>query len=133
MSRGQYQSQARAVSQYQDQISDVEQRSREAIFVLNSTDVTIDTTDTQVAVSLQAALQVAIAIVINISIDDGERAKEVTEQLLGYSRIEQVNKQLIVVDGSESVNVTTTDTNVAASVQVLLQILIALVGQLNLF
>lgn len=133
MSRGQYQSQARAVSQYQDQISDVEQRSREAIFVLNSTDVTIDTTDTQVAVSLQAALQVAIAIVINISIDDGERAKEVTEQLLGYSRIEQVNKQLIVVDGSESVNVTTTDTDVAASVQVLLQILIALVGQLNLF
>lgn len=124
--------QSRAVSQYADQISDIEQQSREAIFILNSTDVTVDTTDTQVAVSLQAALQVAIVIVVNISIASSSRAQEVTEELLGYSRIDQSNRQLIVIDGSESVNVTTTDTDVAASIQVLLQILLTLVAQLDI-
>lgn len=124
--------QSRAVSQYADQISGIEQQSREAIFILNSTDVTVDTTDTQVAVSLQAALQVAIVIVVNISIASSSRAQEVTEELLGYSRIDQSNRQLIVIDGSESVNVTTTDTDVAASIQVLLQILVTLVAQLDI-
>ncbi|WP_232824129.1 MULTISPECIES: spore coat protein [Paraliobacillus] len=124
--------QSRAVSQYADQISDIEQQSKEAIFILNSTDVTVDTTDTQVAVSLQAALQVAIVIVVNISIASSSRAQEVTEELLGYSRIDQSNRQLIVIDGSESVNVTTTDTDVAASIQVLLQILLTLVAQLDI-
>lgn len=133
MSRHRTYNQDQVVSQYQNSISDIEQRSREAIFVLNSKDITVTSTDTKVAASLQVALQVAIAIVINISIADSERAKEVTEELLGFSRIEQASKQLIVVDGSESVSVSTTDTDVAASIQVLLQILIALVGQLNLF
>lgn len=133
MSRHRTYNQDQVVSQYQNSISDIEQRSREAIFVVNSKDITVTSTDTKVAASLQVALQVAIAIVINISIADSERAKEVTEELLGFSRIEQASKQLIVVDGSESVSVSTTDTDVAASIQVLLQILIALVGQLNLF
>lgn len=133
MSRHRTYNQDQVVSQYQNSISDIEQRSKEAIFVLNSKDITVTSTDTKVAASLQVALQVAIAIVINISIADSERAKEVTEELLGFSRIEQASKQLIVVDGSESVSVSTTDTDVAASIQVLLQILIALVGQLNLF
>ncbi|QTM98787.1 hypothetical protein ERJ70_05430 [Sediminibacillus dalangtanensis] len=123
---------ANHVSQYADQIADLEQSSREAIFVLNSTEVTVDTTDTQVAVSLQAALQVAIAIVIHISIADDTRATQVTEELLQYSRIGQSNRQLIVVDGSEGVTVTTTDTDVAASIQVLIQILVSLVAQLDI-
>jgi len=123
---------ARQVSQYADQISDIEQQSREAIFILNSSDVTVDTTDTQIAVSLQAALQVAIVIVVNISVASSTRAKEITEELLGYSRIDQSNRQLIVIDGSESVSVTTTDTDVAASIQVLLQILVSLVAQLDI-
>ncbi|GGM39688.1 hypothetical protein GCM10011351_27290 [Paraliobacillus quinghaiensis] len=123
---------ARNVSQYADQISEIEQKSREAIFILNSSDVTVDTTDTQIAVSLQAALQVAIVIVVNISVASSTRAKEITEELLGYSRIDQSNRQLIVIDGSESVSVTTTDTDVAASIQVLLQILVSLVAQLDI-
>ncbi|MEC5424645.1 spore coat protein [Virgibacillus sp. C22-A2] len=121
------------VSQFANQISKLEQSSKEAIFVIDSKDVTVDTTDTQVAVSLQAALQVAIAIVINISIEDDARASKITEELMSYSKVDQSNKQLIVVEGSEGVTVTTTDTDVAVSIQVLLQVLIALVGQLDLF
>ncbi|MDC3417675.1 spore coat protein [Aquibacillus salsiterrae] len=123
---------AKNVSQYQDQIAGLEQSSNEAIFVLNSTDVNVDTTDTQIAVSLQAALQVAIAIVVQISIADSSEAKQVTEDLLAYAQIEQSNRQLIVVDGSEGVTITSTDTDIAASIQVLLQILLTLVGQLDI-
>ncbi|MRH44953.1 hypothetical protein GH741_20115 [Aquibacillus halophilus] len=129
---GKTNNEAKAVSQYANEISDIEQSSREAIFILNSTEVTVDTTDTQVAVSLQVALQVAIAIVVNISIADSSRAEKVTEELLAYSQIDQLNRQLIVIDGSENVTVSTTDTDVAASIQVLLQVLISLVGQLDI-
>lgn len=122
-----------SVSQFANQVSRLEQQSKEAIFVINSKGVTVDTTDTQVAASLQAALQVAIAIVINISIGDDARASKVTEELLSYSRVDQTNRQLIVIEGSEEVTCTTTDTDVAISIQVLLQILVALVGQLDLF
>lgn len=132
MSRGNNRPRARTVSQFSDQISGIDQRSKEAIYILNSTDVTVDTTDTQIAVSLQAALQVAIVIVVNISIASSSRAQEVTEQLLAFSQIDQSNRQLIVIDGCESINVTTTDTDVAASVQVLLQILVAVVAQLDI-
>ncbi|MCT2535230.1 spore coat protein [Aquibacillus koreensis] len=126
------QTNANSVSQYADQIGDIEQRSNEAIFVLNSKEVTVESTDTQVAVSLQVALQVAIAIVVQISIADDARAEKVTEELMGYARIDQSNRQLIVIDGCEGVNVSTVDTDVAASIQVLLQILVALVGQLDI-
>ncbi|MDC3413615.1 spore coat protein [Aquibacillus sp. 3ASR75-11] len=127
-----HQNNSKTVNQLSNQISTIDQNSREAIYVLNSNEVEVNTTDTQVAVSLQAALQVAIAIVVNISIADSSRAKQVTEELLAYSQVDQSNRQLVVVDGSENVTVTTTDTDVAASIQVLLQILIALVGQLDI-
>ncbi|WP_163971755.1 spore coat protein [Oceanobacillus halotolerans] len=123
---------SKRVNQFATQISNMEQNSREAIFISDSTDVTVDTTDTQVAASLQGALQVAIAIVINLSIADDARAEKVTNELLSYAQVGQENGQLIVVEGSESVNVTTTDTDVAISIQVLLQILVALVGQLDI-
>ena len=45
-----------------DQLTDIDQSSSEVIFIRDSCDITVETTDTQVAVSLQAALQVAIAI-----------------------------------------------------------------------
>jgi len=47
--------------------------------------------------------------------------------------MKQVNKQKLVIENSKDVKVTTTDTDVAISLQVLLQILIALVVNIDIF
>ncbi|AMW99804.1 spore coat protein [Rummeliibacillus stabekisii] len=114
------------------EVADIDQSSNEIIIIRDSCDITVETTDTQVAVSLQAALQVAIAIVVNITIADSSRAETVTQELLQRAQIRQANRQKLVIVNSRSVNVTTTDTDVAISLQLLLQILVALVAQLDI-
>lgn len=121
------------VSQVANQVSETDQFSSETIIVKDSCDIDIHSTDTQVAVSLQVALQVAIALVINLTIADSARAEQVTQQLLQESDIRQTNKQKLVIENSKDVKVTTTDTDVAISLQVLLQILIALVVNIDIF
>ncbi|QGQ47854.1 spore coat protein [Metabacillus sediminilitoris] len=121
------------VQQYADQVSDIEQFSSETIIVRDSTNISVTTTDTQVAVSLQVALQVAIALVINLTIADSNRAEQVTQQLLQQADMKQVNRQSLVIENSSGVTVATTDTDVAISLQVLLQILVALIVSLDIF
>src|SRR5699024_11201738 len=115
-----------------DQISEIEQASNEVIIIRDSLDINVDTTDTKVAVSLQAALQVAISVVINITIADSARAEKVTQELLEMSQIRQTNRQRLVIVNSREVDVTTTDTDIAISLQVMLQILVALFAQLGI-
>src|SRR5699024_9774419 len=95
-----------------DLLSDIEQASDEVIIIRDSCEIDVVTTDTKVAVSLQAALQVAIAVVINITIADSARAEKVTQELLEFSQIRQTNRQKLVIVNSRSVDVTTTDTDV---------------------
>ncbi|MBY0223449.1 MULTISPECIES: spore coat protein [Sporosarcina] len=115
-----------------DVISDIDQFSNEVIVIRDSCDVMVSTTDTQVAVSLQAALQVAIAFVVNISIADGTRAEKVTAELLERAQIRQTNRQKLIIENSRNIEVTTVDTDVAISLQLLLQILLALIVQLDI-
>ena len=112
--------------------SDIDQLSHELIVIRDSCNVTVSTTDTQIAASLQAALQVAIAVVINISIADGTRAERVTAELLEKSHIRQTNRQKLIIVNSRDIEVTTEDTDIAISLQLLLQILLALIVQLDI-
>ncbi|GMR67912.1 hypothetical protein BAC7755_45800 [Bacillus sp. MN7755] len=48
------------------------------------------------------------------------------------SSVKQVNKQETVIRNSRNVTVTTTDTDIAVNVQILLQILLALLVKLNI-
>jgi spore coat protein X len=114
------------VEQEATQTQEMVQSTNESIVIKNSCDIKVVTADTKVAISLQAALQVAIAVVIRISILDGEEADRITQELLQSSQIRQTTRQSVVIDGSRNVTVTATDTDVAASIQLLLQILVAL-------
>ncbi|APH05886.1 spore coat protein [Bacillus weihaiensis] len=114
------------------QINETVQASEEYIFIKDSCNIEVTSTDTQVAVSLQAAIQVAIALVINLTIADSNRAEQVTEQLLQNSVIKQANKQKLIIENSRDVTVTTSDTDVAISLQVMIQILIALLVQIDI-
>jgi|SRR5690625_1410305 len=114
------------------QEAEIDQSSNEVIIIRDSCDISVETTDTQIAASLQAALQVAIAVVINITIADSSRAETVTQELLEKSQIRQSNRQKIVIVNSRSIDVATMDTDIAVSLQLLLQILVALVVQLDI-
>jgi spore coat protein X len=122
-----------AVQQEADQVNEMEQISSETIIIRDSCNIDVSTTDTQIAVSLQVALQVAIALVINLTIADNDRAEQVTQQLLQQADIKQINKQKLIIENSSEVSVATTDTDVAVSLQLLLQILVALIVSIDIF
>lgn len=108
------------------------QQSFEQIIVIDSADVEVTSTDTQAAVSLQAAIQAAIVLVISISIADSQRAERLTQDLLARVRTQQVNRQQTIIENSRGVRITTTDTDLAVNIQLLLQILLALVVRLDI-
>jgi len=119
-------------SQGSNQVNETEQISSEAIIIRDSCEIEVSSTDTQVAASLQVAIQAAIALVINLTIADSDQAEKITQQLLQESDIKQLNKQNLVIENSRNVNITTTDTDVAVSLQALLQVLVALVADIDI-
>ncbi|WP_433947804.1 spore coat protein [Bacillus tropicus] len=121
-----------SVSEAAAQESKTHQISEESITIVDSADVEVTTTDTKAALSIQAALQAAIVVIISISIADSEKADRVAQELFQKSSIKQINKQETVIRNSRNVTVTTTDTDIAVNVQILLQILLALLVKLNI-
>lgn len=57
------------------------QHSFETIVVKDSCDVEVKTTDTQAAINVQVGLQAAIALILSISILDGDKADKVSQDL----------------------------------------------------
>ncbi len=82
-----------AVSQDGDQYSFMDQESAEMIWVKESCNITVDSTDTQVGVSLQASLQLAITLVLNIAIGNTDRSEAVSQDLIQSFNADQINKQ----------------------------------------
>jgi spore coat protein X len=120
------------IFQEAEQIAKTEQLSFERIIVKDSEGVRVHTTDTQVAATIQAALQVAIAVVVRITIGDSEQADGVLEELKQVSSIKQKNAQKTIIENSTNVRVTTTDTDVAVNLQLLLQVLVAILASLDI-
>jgi spore coat protein X len=120
------------VTQGPDQVVQTEQASFEWIIIKDSEAVEVHTTDTQVALSLQAAIQAAIAVVISITVGDSETGKAVVQDLRQFFRSRQRNSQKTHVEGSKNVTITTTDTQVAVNIQAMLQILVAIVAKLDI-
>lgn len=108
------------------------QESYEQIIVIDSADVEITTTDTQAALSLQVALQAAISLVISISIGGSSRdAERITQELIANVKSKQINRQQTYVENSRGVRITTTDNDLIVNIQLLLQILIALLVRID--
>ncbi|MDQ7237415.1 spore coat protein [Bacillus pacificus] len=114
------------------QAGEIDQVSEEYIEIVDSADVQVTTTDTKAALSIQAALQAAIVVVVSISIADSEKADKITQELFQKSSIKQINRQKTFIKNSRNVTVTTTDTDIAVNIQILLQILLALLVKLNI-
>jgi spore coat protein X len=119
------------VEQEAEQSSRTLQRSEELIIIRDSCGVDVKTTDTQAAVNLQVALQLAIAVVLSLTIADNEKAEAVAQDLLQRVQVRQVNQQRTVIENSRNVQVITTDTDVSVNIQVLVQVLLALVAKID--
>ena len=120
------------VAQSSRQKAETNQTSNERIYVIDSADVEVTTTDTKAAISIQAALQAAIGVVLSIAIADSAKTDQITQELFQKASIKQKNNQLTVVKNSRNVRVTTTDTDLAVNVQLLLQLLLALLVKLEI-
>ena len=120
-----------AVFQDGDQVSSVDQSSDEVIWIKDSCNISVQTTDTQASVSLQVGLQLAIALVVSIVIGNSEQGETVAQDIFQQFNNEQTNRQRIYIDNSNDVNIVTTDTDLAVNIQALLQVLVSLVVKLD--
>lgn len=120
------------VEQEAVQESDTIQTSDETIVVRNSCDVKVTTHDTKAALNLQASLQFAIAAVLSVSIADGDAANEISQELFQKSFMKQASNHRTLIENSKGVTVHTVDTDISVNIQLLAQILAALVAKLNI-
>ncbi|ALX49235.1 hypothetical protein AOX59_11950 [Lentibacillus amyloliquefaciens] len=109
----------------------MDQESAELIWVKESCDIKVDSRDTQIGLSLQASLQLAISLVVNIAIADSARSEAISQDLMQSFDSDQINKQKIFIYNTKDANVTTRDTDLAINIQVLLQLLLMLVVMID--
>jgi len=113
------------------QVKDI-QINEELIFINNSLDVDVHTTDTKIALSLVAALNAAISLVLNLSVASNCNVEEIKQNLYQSAGIRQVSVQKTIIENSRNVKVETTDTQVAINIQLLLLILLSLLINLDI-
>jgi spore coat protein X len=121
------------VEQEARQVEETFQDSHECIIIRDSEDVSVHTTNTHAAVNLQAALQLAIAVVLSITIGDSPTSDSIVQELTQRTETTQLTRQKLLIENSHDVHVTTTDTDAAVNIQLLLQVLLALVVKLDVF
>ncbi|MCK2018982.1 spore coat protein [Peribacillus frigoritolerans] len=108
------------------------QLSEELIYIKDSCNVNITSTDVKAALSLQAALQAAIAVIVSISVADADNADKITQQLIQSSNVKQITRQKTIVENSRDIEITTTDAQIALNIQLLLQLLLALIVEIDI-
>ncbi|KON68192.1 spore coat protein [Peribacillus butanolivorans] len=108
------------------------QLSEELIYIKDSCNVNVTSTDVKAALSLQAALQAAIAVIVSISIADAENAERITQELIQSSNVRQITRQKTIVENSRDIDITTTDAQIALNIQLLLQLLLALIVEIDI-
>ncbi|MBO0997218.1 spore coat protein [Bacillus sp. SD075] len=108
------------------------QLSEELIYIKDSCNVNVTSTDVKAALSLQAALQAAIAVIVSISIADADNAEKITQELIQSSNVKQITRQKTIVENSRDIDITTTDAQIALNIQLLLQLLLALIVEIDI-
>ena len=108
------------------------QRSEEWIIIKDSEDIQVKTTDTQAAVSLQVGIEAALAIVLRLAIADDSRVEGVLQDFHQVTRTRQSNRQKTIVEQSKNIEIVTRDLDVAINLQLLIQLLLAVIAVLDI-
>ncbi len=121
------------VSQGAGQVSILDQESDECIWIKDSCNITVKSHDTQAAVSLQVGLQLAIALVLSISLGDSDQGRAIAQEMFQKFDDTQTNVQKIYIENSKDCEIVTTDTDLSVNIQALLEVLVTLVARLDIF
>lgn len=108
------------------------QRSEEWIIIKDSEDINVTTTDTQAAASLQIGIEAALALVLRISIADSNQVEDILQDFKQVTRTRQSNRQKTIVEKSKHVEIVTVDTDIAINLQLLVQLLLAVIATLDI-
>ena len=120
------------VDQEAVQANITKQHSEEWIIIKDSEDINVTTTDTQAAASLQIGIEAALALVLRISIADADQVEDVLQDFKQVTRIRQSNRQKTIVEKSKDVDIITVDTDIAINLQLLVQLLLAVIATLDI-
>ena len=74
----------------------------------------------------------AIAVVVRISIGDGDQSDSVIQDVKQFAKIKQKNAQKTIIENSTNVKVRTSDTDLAVNILLLLQVLVAILVSLEI-
>jgi spore coat protein X len=107
------------------------QESDELIIIKESCGIKVNTTENEVALSLQLALQLALTIVVKIAIGTSDNAESITQELVQHFNSDQKIVKKIHIENSKDTTITVDVNEIAVNIQAMLQILLALVAKLE--
>lgn len=101
------------------------------IVVRDSCDVEIVNQDFMAALNLQVSLQLALATVLSVTVGSHETASSIVQDIVSQITAVQRLRRVIQVENSKSVKVHISSAEVAFNIQILLQLLLALINQVE--
>ncbi|PFB01103.1 hypothetical protein CN383_12155, partial [Priestia megaterium] len=100
-------------------------------WIKNSHNIKIQLSDNQSANSLQLSLNLAISLILNI-ISDTTNSDDLVMRKSIQQSIIKADKQGIVIENSRDITIITNDTDSISNIQLLLQVLVALLVQIDI-
>lgn len=111
------------------QITKELQKIEETIIIRDSCDVEVLVKDKQFALSLQAALQAIIVAILYEYVGNYEKTREISQELFQLAIQKQITKQRFIVSHSKNVKIKSFDEQVEVNIQILVQLLVALLNK----
>ncbi|ASB90083.1 spore coat protein [Bacillus sonorensis] len=124
--------QENAEALYTETFDDISREYEQLIEIIDSEHVTLNTTNITAALSLQAIVITLIILAVQLTIEDPDTADLISEQILAVHRLQTKKKTIIQVIGSRHVEITLSSLEIAVSVQILTDVLTALLTELDI-
>ena len=122
----------KAEALYAETFDELHREYDQLIEVIDSEHVTVNTANITAALSLQAIVISLTILSAQLAIEDEDTADIVTEHVLAVHRLQSRRRVIIKVIGSRNVTITLSSLEILLSVQVLTEVLIALITELDI-
>ncbi len=117
---------------YSQLIAELTSDAEETIYIVGSEVIKINSTNNKIALSLQAAVQAIIALVIQLTIADSDKADSVRNQISSNMKWLNRKMKIIYIENSSNVTVTVSSVDIAVTLQFMLQILLSILATVDI-
>ncbi|WP_394549210.1 carboxypeptidase regulatory-like domain-containing protein [Priestia aryabhattai] len=100
-------------------------------WIRNSHNIEVQLSGNQIANYLQLSLHLAIALIVDMITDNTNNDGAFTQEFIEQLSI-KTTEQIIIIDNSKDITIIVDDTDLTANLQILLQILLALLVQIDI-